>query len=113
MRSDARFCSKECRGIHWHGSHPAHFDTGLSRTANGARAELLAAAKLMIEGYEVFRALEPGSSCDLVALKNGQASRVEVRTAMLGIDGSHRFTTRGEYDLIVSVYGDEVRIGRQ
>lgn len=33
---------------------------------------------LMLKGYEVYRAISPSSSCDLIALKGGLAIRVEV-----------------------------------
>jgi Holliday junction resolvase-like predicted endonuclease len=47
----------------------------------GAVSELIACADLLRHGYEVFRSVSPTASCDLMALKNGQAKRVEVKTA--------------------------------
>jgi hypothetical protein len=47
----------------------------------GAISEILAAADLMKRGYDVFRALSPSCSCDLIAIAAGQPPlRIEVRT---------------------------------
>lgn len=44
----------------------------------GALGELLVSVDLMRRGYQVFRALSPGSSCDMLVLKNNTVQRVEV-----------------------------------
>ena len=45
-------------------------------------SELRVAVDLLSKGYEVFRAVSPACSCDLVALREGQLPlRIEVRTA--------------------------------
>ena len=36
---------------------------------------------LMVKGFEVFRALSGGASCDLAVVHNGVLARIEVRTA--------------------------------
>ena len=46
----------------------------------GARSELLVCANLIKRGYEVFRAVSPHCSCDLLVLKSGITERIEVRT---------------------------------
>lgn len=48
--------------------------------ATGARSELLVCADLIRLGYEVFRAVSPQCSCDLMILRKGIPERVEVRT---------------------------------
>ena len=53
----------------------------------GAACELLAATHLMLQGYEVFRALSPACSCDLTALKNSLVYRFEVRSAVRNQNG--------------------------
>src|SRR5262249_32283830 len=68
-----KFCSKKCR-----------YSTGVSdiranSSTIGAIGELVAATDLMRRRYEVFRALSPDSSRDLIALKNSITRRVEVR----------------------------------
>lgn len=59
----------------------------VSTGTTGAISELLAAAALMAEGFQVFRALSPACSCDLVVLVNGRLCRVEVRTGKHLADG--------------------------
>lgn len=54
---------------------------GLNNSSIGAVGELKVCADLLIKGYEVFRAMSPSSSCDILALKNGRILRIEVRTA--------------------------------
>lgn len=45
-------------------------------------SELIAAADLMIKGWEVYRALSPNSRCDLIAMSRDGKERldIEVRT---------------------------------
>lgn len=50
------------------------------RNQNGMANEMRAAACLIDEGYEVFIGVG-NTSCDLMALKDGAALRVEVKTA--------------------------------
>lgn len=53
---------------------------GKTKTVRGTISELIAAADLMEKGYEVFRAMEPCATCDLIALKGSEVLRVQVRT---------------------------------
>lgn len=53
---------------------------GLPTGTVGAIQELRVSIDLMANGYEVFRAISPSCSCDLLALKNGKMFDVEVRT---------------------------------
>jgi hypothetical protein len=46
----------------------------------GALSELLASTDLLAQGFEVFRALSPACSCDLIACRGGLTLRIEVRT---------------------------------
>ncbi len=52
----------------------------LNPSTTGAYHELKVSLDLISKGYEVFRALSPSCSCDLIALKNGKSLRVEVTT---------------------------------
>jgi hypothetical protein len=54
---------------------------GLSSGTVGALQELRVSVDLMIRGYEVFRALSPSCSCDLMVLNGNKMLRIEVRTA--------------------------------
>ena len=75
------FCHKDCQVL-WHnkvsGAINAHQKISIGTT--GAIAELLVCSDLMTRGYEVFRAVSPSCSIDLMAIKNGQTLMVEVRT---------------------------------
>ena len=54
---------------------------GISTGTVGAIGELRVSTDLLARGYEVFRAVSPSCSCDLIARKGGRALRIEVRTA--------------------------------
>lgn len=47
----------------------------------GAMSELLVCVELLNRGYEVFRAMSPSSSCDLIAFNGASCIRVEVKTS--------------------------------
>jgi hypothetical protein len=53
----------------------------LSTGTIGAIGELRVCADLLSKGYEVFRALSPSCSCDLLASKNGKTHSIEVKTS--------------------------------
>jgi len=55
-----------------------------SKCTVGAIKELLAAADLLEQGFEVFRSMSPNASCDLIIHRNGRLWKIEVRT---GRDG--------------------------
>jgi len=86
------------------------------RTHRGTISELVAAADLTEKGYEVFRALDPCASCDLLTLKDGKTQRVQVRTIHPYIkkDGSvtlNKFKSpddAGRTDVYAFVIGHEV-----
>jgi hypothetical protein len=81
------YCSKKC-GSYYRG--PAY--PGLSNNSAGAVSELRVCADLLIKGYEVFRAVSPSSSCDVLALKGGKTSRIEVRTSTVMKNGTIAFS---------------------
>lgn len=62
-------------------------DGTVSRATVGAVSELIVSVDLLRRGYDVFRALSPSCSCDLVILKNGRVIRVEVRTGVINTGG--------------------------
>jgi len=55
----------------------------LSVGNKGAISELLVCVDLTKKGFEVFRAVSPACSCDLVARKGDKIFTIEVRTAHL------------------------------
>jgi len=46
-------------------------------------AELVAATDLMNRGFEVFRALSPNASCDLIAKRGDSTLRIEVKATVV------------------------------
>lgn len=52
----------------------------LSTSAKGAKSELLAAAYLIGQGWEVFRALSPASALDLIAIRGDEIRKIDVKT---------------------------------
>jgi len=71
----------------------------------GAVGELKTVVDLMSRGFEVFRAVSPAASCDLIALKEGKSVRVEVRTGRRGRDRV-LCNRRGNYDILAVVLPD-------
>lgn len=63
----------------------------LAKTTKGAIQELRVSIDLLNKGYEVFMAVSPACSCDLLALKNGKIDSFEVRTA-------REYKTSGKYN---------------
>lgn len=74
------YCGRACKDEAWEKKHPIK-RSGLSGFTTGAISELRCAVDLLSKGYEVFRAISPACSCDLIALKNNRCVRIEVRTA--------------------------------
>ena len=83
------FCSKKCKQQEISERYAALNQRSLSLSCGtvGALSELLAAAELMRQGYEVFRALSPSCSCDLAVLLEKRLLRVAVRTGHRNIQG--------------------------
>ena len=78
----------------------------------GALSELIVSSDLMAKGYEVYRALSPSSSCDLIVIVDKKPLRVEVRTGYKRLDGSlsasGRGSIEGKYDVLAVVVGGEI-----
>ncbi len=72
----------------------------------------------MLKGYDTFRALSPSCPCDLLALKDGEVLRVEVRTVKRRPDGAiyaqFRAQDAGRSDVyaFVDVVGNAVHYRR-
>ena len=76
------FCTRQCSKNFEKAQYRAKFpESRLSKPTVGAMSELRVAVDLLSKGYEVFRAVSPACSCDLIALRDGQTLRIEVRTA--------------------------------
>ena len=78
------YCSKDCCRKQYitNRQYPL-----TSSGTTGAIQELRVAVDLMSKGYEVYRAVSPSSSCDLIALLEGEIYTIEVRTAYITKQG--------------------------
>lgn len=88
MRSTTIFCSKRCRRSQEITQKNTFSLGGVCDGTVGAIAELVVSTDLMRKGWEVYRALSPASSCDVLAFKNGACLYVEVRTAQKTLSGN-------------------------
>lgn len=70
---------------------------GISAGTIGAISEIMVSADLMKKGYEVYRAISPASHCDLIAIKDDEIHKYEVRT------GYYNILASGEKKLTVSM----------
>ena len=68
----------------------------------GAMRELVVCADLLSRGFDVFRAVSPSCSFDLVAHRSGRLYRVEVSTGFARPDGSisHSKRDTSRFDLL-------------
>lgn len=69
----------------------------------GAASEIAASYDLMLKGYDVFRALSPSSMCDLVAIKNNKAIKVEVRSGTYLANGDVTYIKSNRADVVMVV----------
>jgi hypothetical protein len=71
---------------------------------------MIAAADLMARGYEVFRSLGGGGSCDLIVVKDREpAMRIEVKTGHRSDSGSITYATPNDFtafDVLAIVVDD-------
>jgi hypothetical protein len=106
------FCSKKCRSDNSRNLNKTRNESGLSTGSVGALREFITCVDLMKRGYEVFRALSPNSSCDLIAMKEGKIWRVEVTTGYIRKDGSMSWVKHDEskYDVLAAVMPDSTVI---
>lgn len=80
-----KYCNAACRRKYaynkWRITNPKGH--GCRNTADaGALAELLVCADLLNSGYQVFRAVSPAASCDLiVVISSTKILRIQVKTA--------------------------------
>jgi hypothetical protein len=100
-----KYCSIECRTARYCPSSTSHLASGTA----GAVSELRVCADLLLKEYEVFRAMSPSCSCDLMALKEGLIQRIEVRSGQKSITGKI-FTSRLRFraDVMAIVLTDEI-----
>lgn len=91
-RNNQIYCSKICQEkIYKYQSEFKNIPTGTV----GAIQELRVGIDLLGRGYEVFRALSPSCSCDLLAKKDGNEITIEVRTGYLRHNGKLTYPNIG------------------
>src|SRR3972149_3193615 len=88
IQDTAKYCSKKCLNIHLKKrcGRYGFKEQGISTGTVGAMSEILVSFDLMSKGFEVYRALSPASSCDLLAIKKGKMINFEVRTGYRGVN---------------------------
>lgn len=85
--------------------------TVLSASDVGALSEILVVADLTRAGLQVFRAVSPGASCDMLVVDGHQLWRVEVKTCSKSRRGGgwrfdHQRLRPERYDVLALVKGD-------
>lgn len=104
--STAKYCSNSCLKNFKRDQFKQHNpDHGLNRNKMGAVSELLACADLLKNGFDVFRAVSPSCSCDLMIFYNKKVIRVEVTTGYKTRLGNHQFPKKNneKFELLVVV----------
>jgi hypothetical protein len=81
-RNDRKYCKGKCREDFWRARNVNLRQPTLKLATGtiGALSELIVCSDLLQRGYEVFRAVSPSCSTDLIASKNDNIFKVEVRT---------------------------------
>jgi len=108
-RYHAKYCSSACsRKIH---KLESTNSTGVPPGTVGAIGELRVASDLLMKGYDVFRAMSPSCSCDLIIKRDSSIQRVEVRTGTIK-DGkpycvASHFTSPNA-DIVARVFPEEI-----
>ncbi len=77
-----------------------------SATDAGAFAELMVCADLLRKHFEVFKAVSAGASCDLIVMKNGAMTRIEVKCGRVNLDGRVTINLNrniGKFDVLAIV----------
>ena len=107
-RKVQRFCSDKCSNACNAAKYKPESISQATRQANGLWAELRTAAYLVSGGYEVYWGFG-NTSCDIVAIREGQCTRVEVKKASRGRPDAKWCISgcvRGKYDMLVVVLPD-------
>jgi hypothetical protein len=79
----------------------------------GAITELMVSTDLLRRGWEVFRAMSPACSADLVISKKGVTLRIEVRTGYIRPNGTIYWPKKGtvpdHYAVVVMALDERIR----
>lgn len=88
------YCTDRCGTINWNKNTIRNPNIGLPSGTVGAITELFVSAELMKRGYEVYRALSPSCDGDIIAIKNNELHKIEIRSGYYYLK-----TSTGEYKL--------------
>lgn len=110
-----KYCSDTCKKKHARELN-GRVKPKYNACTRGMLSELIASADLTKRGYEVFRALNPGASCDLIAMSGRTLYRIEVRTGHRNengtiVSGEHKLGDHRQ-DVIAIVLQDDTVIYR-
>jgi len=111
-----KYCSRHCslyaRSIAYHKANPRKYKSisSISCGTVGAISELRVIVDLLSRNFDVFRAVSPTSSCDLMVFKDGEGLRIEVTTGHYSTTNKILYPTHSpdRYDTIAVVIGDEI-----
>lgn len=87
IHTNTKFCSRDCSLEDQRARTGRHKTLTISPGTVGAISELRAATYFLERGYAVFRALSPSCFCDLIAIKDSEVKKVEVRTGYVSVAG--------------------------
>jgi hypothetical protein len=85
----------------------------LSTGTTGAIAEMVVCVDLLRRGWAAFRAVSPSCPCDVIAMRDSQVHRIEVRTGhregpRRSVAVPLREADRGRFDILAVILGGQV-----
>lgn len=101
------YCSRNCNSFF--NAYEKEF-CNITTGTIGAIQELRVSIDLLSRGFEVYRALSPSSSSDLIAKKDNQEFSIEVRTGYVSRNGKIIVPTRNMRSKIFAVVVSKDRI---
>lgn len=109
-----KYCSKKCAmaaAKRLRLENNPHARTPMAPATRGAISEMKTVIDLAEMGCDVFRAVSPSCSCDLIALRDGICLRIEVKTGYVMNTGARWYqkAREGRADHVAAVYHDGVR----
>jgi len=108
-RGKSKYCSAKCSGVYqkhrYKKANPVSY-SHLHPSAIGTLQELRVCGDLIAKGFEVFRAVCGGCSCDLAILKDRKVLRIEVTTVIKSPAGklSYLLHDPQKYDILALVF---------
>ena len=80
----------------------------LTKGVRGALSELTVCSDLLLRGFEVFRAVFPTASCDLLVMRKNKIYRVEVKTVKAFKDSiaMPTYLNESKFDIVAFVVKD-------